>query len=414
MFVLIFISSALDVSPYILGEKVYIAGIYEGGWRAFVFLLLPSLTIGPGRIVKAIATQKLYIAFLLFGLAMLFRSPAPFAGVKTWLYLLYPFWLFALVLAAGLSARDLRLLVAALIFSGLAFQVITLALAYAGRYTLYIKDSHRLVSLPFFFGTLVILGYFLLLNAQTNFRRVIYTLLIIVFSGLIIWTGVRIVMLGAGVALLSILALRKQYIQASLLLIILLGLLAILPEWLTRLGGLNLFTWLTTSRSLEELVVGSFGDRVGLWTTALNLFFEPSPLIGSGLGIISQLFGHIGSASFEVTGGLVHSEYVRLLSEVGLIGTTLFVLSLLALLYTCWRAYRLSRSNLARTLTLAAFGSLVTYLVGAATDNVLFYYYSFGGYVWALVAMGLTAQKLDYKAQVDFRNRTERKHEIEL
>lgn len=147
---------------------------------------------------------------------------------------------------------------------------------------------------------------------------------------------------------------------------------------------------------------------------SLESFFEPSPLIGSGLGIISQLFGHIGSASFEVTGGLVHSEYVRLLSEVGLIGTTLFVLSLLALLYTCWRAYRLSRSNLARTLTLAAFGSLVIYLVGAATDNVLFYYYSFGGYVWALVAMGLRAQQLDYKAQVDFWNRTERKREIEL
>ena len=74
--------------------------------------------------------------------------------------------------------------------------------------------------------------------------------------------------------------------------------------------------------------------RFSLWERVLNKFFWPNPLIGSGLGSTQQwLYASDERVKVE------HSEYVRLLSDVGIIGLGLYLTALLTTMALTWRAY---------------------------------------------------------------------------
>lgn len=129
--------------------------------------------------------------------------------------------------------------------------------------------------------------------------------------------------------------------------------------------------------------------RFTLWGEVMRNFFEPNPIAGAGLGA-TQSFLH---ARFGF--GVVHSEYVRLLCEVGIIGLVLFLVAIAV--YFCRmipRARDRAADPLQRTFALAAIGGLVGYLCYMATDNSLDYVNQFGNYVFGFVALSLKASEL--------------------
>ncbi len=131
--------------------------------------------------------------------------------------------------------------------------------------------------------------------------------------------------------------------------------------------------------------------RSKAWGTVLHQFFEPSPIVGSGLGATQNYYySQIGGGI-----GVIHSEYVRLLSEVGLIGLALFVLAALAYVWRLVRIYRRARAPETSTYALAAVGALVAYLIFIATDNGFDYVTGFGIYVFGLIGMAEKANELD-------------------
>jgi O-antigen ligase len=128
--------------------------------------------------------------------------------------------------------------------------------------------------------------------------------------------------------------------------------------------------------------------RFDLWDNMLGRFFSPHPITGSGIGSTQEYFYSHGG------GGVVHSEYVRLLCEVGIVGLLLFVLALISYF---WRlrtyASKFSRDS-QRIPALAAIGSLVTYAIYCSTDNAFDYVSQFGIYVFGLVAIAVKAGEL--------------------
>jgi hypothetical protein len=133
--------------------------------------------------------------------------------------------------------------------------------------------------------------------------------------------------------------------------------------------------------------------RSNAWGTVLGQFFSPSPAFGSGLGATQNYFYSQGSGI-----SVIHSEYVRLLSEVGICGIALFAIAAVAYLWRLGRIYRRAQSAGTARYALAAVGALVAYLVYIATDNGFDYVTGFGIYVFALIGMAEKSQELDRSA----------------
>jgi hypothetical protein len=143
------------------------------------------------------------------------------------------------------------------------------------------------------------------------------------------------------------------------------------------------------------VVVGHLhtSGRSNAWGSILERFFYPSPLMGSGLGATQDYYYSKSSGI-----GVIHSEYVRLLSEVGLAGVALFAVAMLAYLACLIRTYRRARSTDTARYALAAIGALVAYLIYIATDNGFDYVTGFGIYVFALIGMSEKSKELDNSA----------------
>jgi hypothetical protein len=136
--------------------------------------------------------------------------------------------------------------------------------------------------------------------------------------------------------------------------------------------------------------------RFDLWDVALDKFFRPHPAMGSGIGSTQDYLAHNSAGA-----GVVHSEYIRLLCEVGVIGLTLFVLAILTYLWR-FRGYA-SKSNPAslRSAGLAAMGALVAYCLYCSTDNALDYVTQFGIYVFALMAVADKTREIAVQSPVE-------------
>jgi hypothetical protein len=130
--------------------------------------------------------------------------------------------------------------------------------------------------------------------------------------------------------------------------------------------------------------------RFSLWDEMLARFYTPHPAIGSGIGA-TQDFLYSRSAIGQ---GVVHSEYVRLLCELGVVGLILFTVAMLSYLITLMRSPAPPSPSVARAYTLAAIGGLVTYLIYMATDNSFDYVNQFGAYIFALIGLAIKAQTL--------------------
>lgn len=134
--------------------------------------------------------------------------------------------------------------------------------------------------------------------------------------------------------------------------------------------------------------------RFSAWPLILNKFFYPRPVLGSGLGATQNFFySQIGGGL-----GVIHSEYVRLLSEVGIFGLTLFAVAALVYLLRLLNTYRQAPHSDAGRYALAALGGLVGYLIFMATDNAFDYVNGVGIYVFSLIAMSEKAREIESRA----------------
>lgn len=135
--------------------------------------------------------------------------------------------------------------------------------------------------------------------------------------------------------------------------------------------------------------------RFHAWDLVIDHFVKPSPAFGSGVGATQNFFysgtvGHMGA---------VHSEYVRLLADVGVAGLLLFAVAFLIYLFKMIRIYRSDRIADSGRYAVMAAGGIVAYLIYLATDNGIDYVSALGVYVISLVGMSLKSKELESNNQ---------------
>lgn len=144
-----------------------------------------------------------------------------------------------------------------------------------------------------------------------------------------------------------------------------------------------------------ENVHGS--GRFDAWRNILETFFMPNPLLGSGTGTTQHyLYTHPFMGL-----NAIHSEYVRILVELGLCGIILLVLSLAAYALRLHATHKSSQDPCARKYSLGALGGLCVYVVFMATDNAIDYVTSCGIFVFTMIAMSEKARELELNGAAD-------------
>jgi len=139
--------------------------------------------------------------------------------------------------------------------------------------------------------------------------------------------------------------------------------------------------------------IGGSG-RFAAWELALERLFEPSPVIGSGIGASQALFYGLNPNQTTV----VHSEVVRLLCDLGLLGLGLYLLAWLQITVRLLRGLGSVDEN--RAIRLAALGSLTGYLLFLLTDNGFDYVGQLGVFVFALAGAASGARATGREGEV--------------
>lgn len=130
--------------------------------------------------------------------------------------------------------------------------------------------------------------------------------------------------------------------------------------------------------------------RFDAWRNVLDQFFYVDPLLGSGVGTTQHyLYTHPALGL-----NAIHSEYVRLLTELGIWGFLLFMFALYAYSSRLWTQHKKSSDLDVKRCSLAALGMVVVYFIFMATDNAIDYVTSSGIYVFGMIALAMKAQEL--------------------
>lgn len=123
--------------------------------------------------------------------------------------------------------------------------------------------------------------------------------------------------------------------------------------------------------------------RTNLWSLSLEKFFWQNPIIGSGIGSTQNYF--YGSRNKKKI-GIMHSEYVRLLCETGIIGCVMFVGAFSLYLIRMYILWRNAKSILAQKYALTSILCLTSYLIISLTDNAIESIFYLSMYIFAYMA----------------------------
>jgi O-antigen ligase len=365
-----------------------------GLWLASILLILPSIS----RLLEYGLRFRWHVAFLAFAVMAMVWSPSLIYSARMVAKLTAPFLFLLLVMVSVSSWPALRAIERAMWCSGALAVLLSLGAVVAG----YSKITPLVgLGVPGLgpAGTsshLAILAMLALAAASTRSSRAVYVLIALGLGAMVIVGFTRITIaglfLGAAVVLWMSTSSWIRWVfplagAASI------PALFLLSETFRRRMFKNqdsvsfdMFTRDPTA--VLDQIHGS--GRFDHWAYVLKTFFDPHPLFGSGIGTTQHYF-----YTHQLGLSVIHSEYVRLLAEIGLIGTVLVVVAFMAYMVRLRRIYRQATTNQTRTYALAALGSLVVYLIFMATDNAIDYVTSSGIFVFCLIAMGERSRDLE-------------------
>ena len=358
---------------------------------AIIWVILFNL----GAAWKYIITYRIHALFLAYCTLALIWSPSLIYGLRMFAKLSAPFLFLLLVMTFVSSMRQLKTIERIVLLSGPLVVIIAVATKMAGL------NPNPMLTLPatspaVFSAHLVVVSVLVLAGLKTGIRARNSLLLVL--------------LVGAVFAAFTRITIGAMFIAFSVILFLAMSGVARLALPMAGLLGLPAL-FLLSERFRERMFYGSgnlsaievVGDpayalehlhgsgRFSAWGQFLKLFFDPSPIIGSGLGATQHYF-----YTHAVTGlGVMHSEYVRLLCEVGVVGLGLFGLTACAYFVRLISTYRSSGNADTGKFTLAAIGGLVVYLIFIATDNGFDYVGQFGIYVFAFIGMSEKARELE-------------------
>lgn len=363
---------------------------------------LGALTLADRELLRIAAARygRWWLVFLAYAAASLAFTTSLVDGMRLLLKLAYPFLLFVGIVGAVRTRAELERLASWMLWGGAAITLVLAPVLVAlGHYVL----DHGRVRIPMigvhenpmsFYLLMVILVAFTRYTTRGHYR---YLGLCLACGAWIAVAMTRITVLAAlagfaGCALFAALVVRNyRGVLAALVVGAVLG-VALLPTALVRTFG-----YMPGAGELASLAMHpaqlfrsmNFQGREIFWALVLKSFVA-HPWIGEGLGSSTALILRNFPPSW---GGVVHNEYLRLLSELGVVGVALFAIAVFKWWGAVVRAARRA-DPLVREFALPAFAGLVAWATISLTDNTFDYYAPFTQYVAFLCAGALAAAAL--------------------
>lgn len=360
------------------------------------------------RVVREMAgpAGRWYLAFLGFAALTLVYSPSQIDGARLLLKLAYPFLVFAVVIGITRNREDLERLTNWALVGAVALALINPISVMLGGYHLDLEGRIRVHGIgahqnPYSFYLLV-----MLLIAFTRFTvrgQLRYLILCLLMSVWMALTLTRVTLVAALVGLAGV-ALYDAVVSKRYRTFVTAGALggalaiALVPVALERSFGYlpsiaELGSLLADPARLYETI--NWQGREIIWPVIARAFTS-SPVIGLGLGASTAIL----LASFPPSmGGVIHNEYLRLLTDTGVVGAVLFATAIGVWALAMIRVGR-TRDAWIREYTLPAFAGILAWAVIGITDNAFDYYAPFTQYIGFLCAGALVAERTRTEEQV--------------
>jgi O-antigen ligase len=343
----------------------------------------------------------LYLAFLLWCLFALARSPYPVYGLRFLMKLAFPLLIFVIIVGTVERREQLTKLVDfSLIGAALISLVMNPFYVLFGGYHVYDDGYVRVRGVgihenPFSFYLLISL--YIALGRFISRGKLRYLVLCAALGFWMVMTLTRITLLAAmvGLAAMAIYGLFAARNPRVLLAAVVVGVLIslpLVPVVLERSLGFvpsigELFGLMRNPLALYESI--NWQGRELAWPIVYSAF-ATSPVTGLGLGASILVMREY----FPVSAGeVVHNEYLRLASETGIIGVLLFFAAIMAWLVAAIRAERLT-GGAAREYALPAVAAILSWAIIAITDNAFDYYAPYTQFVALLVGASVVCVQI--------------------
>lgn len=364
-----------------------------GLWLAALLVIMPNLWQAGRYSLR----YRWHLLFLAFALLSLVWAPSAAYGARMIVKLTAPFMFLLLILLTCSCWQDLRRLQHTMVLSGILAIVVALFAVFRG----YSSFSTQLgLGVPGLGPAATSANLAVLTALALAFLRTspgwLAAALLGVFAAACVAGFTRITIAGLLLGMSSVLWVSCKGVIRWL--IPLVGIVSvptlflfsdIFRQRMFKNGGdISLDLLLKNPAVALDQVHGS--GRFEAWSYVLNSFFKPNPFLGSGVGTTQSYF------YTHATGlNVIHSEYIRLLAEVGIGGVALMGVAVAAYVMRLVRTYQMSSTHEGRAYSLAALGGLVVYVIFMATDNAIDYVTSCGIFVFALIAMSEKARELE-------------------
>lgn len=218
----------------------------------------------------------------------------------------------------------------------------------------------------------VALSFWLILVVASNVVRAAWLLVPTMISGLsLVWSATRASIVGLMVELLLanvVLALTSRGWLKRAMVRGVVGLVILGGAWV--FAGTTLQTKVEqavkeTRASMQGNVTATAEIRLAMWKMALA-GWKRAPLAGVGMGGIPSIAVTTTVTNPQLdmrTVTMIHSTYIQILTETGVIGLVLFAVFMVLLFRDVLRSVR------ERPMLVASFGALVVWFVAAAFDG---------------------------------------------
>jgi O-antigen ligase/polysaccharide polymerase Wzy-like membrane protein len=398
---LVNISLLIGMVPMTLGREGMTEGFYGrmdvmalrllGIWIAACFIILGNFD----RTIKYIRLYRMHLFFLMFCCLSLIWSPSLAYGLRMFAKLSSPFLFMLVIMSTISSKKELDWMEKLMLAGGIGIVILAILTK------VFHLDPSTTLTVPgttsaYFAAYMVSMGVLALSNVMYQ-KPLNYLILVFIFTCATLAAFTRTTIAAMFVAYTVMFFLSgKGFIRILLPCAGLIGLpsLFLFNETFKKrmFYGENKINFESIQNDPSLVLSHLDGSgRFSAWPQVLKKLFYPNPVTGSGLGA-TQNFFYSGA---EGGLGAVHSEYIRLLSDVGLIGLILFSIAMLIYLIRLVRTYFYDSNSSSGKYALAATGGLLTYLVFMAADNAIDYVTGFGLYVFGMIAMCDKAKELD-------------------
>jgi len=344
--------------------------------------------------IPFLAKGSLYIYFICFGSLSLLWTDHTVFGFRMLTKLAAPFLFFITCAISVRTPHDIKLFEKAIFMSA----IISITLAFSnyifGYAQQFIFQGRTYLTVPGVspapFSFHMSIATLLSLASYMNQNKKRYLIFGLIFGSGVFLAFTRISMAGLIISsslLVFILAKSKiaKIIIPSILTFSFILSLFFIPTMKARMfqnpEALTLDKAQEKPSALLSQIHGS--GRFRAWEIALEKFFLPNPAVGAGIGSTQAWFYE----KSKLGRGVLHSEYLRIICELGILGFCLFIVGLCGFVWIIVNAFLKLDINYRSKYPSLAFSCLIFYLITLTTDNSFDYIRGFGNYVFGIIAI---------------------------